>query len=67
MPWVELEPDEEFLQWIREFPQHTLPKIKDSLNRCAGDSGKEIHVFKTRKDAENYLNNLVTVQQLAND
>ena len=67
MPWVELEADEEFLQFIRDFPQHTLPKIKDSMNRCAEDSGKEIHVFKTRKDAENYLNNLVTVQQLAND
>jgi hypothetical protein len=44
MPWVELEPDEEFLQWIREFPQHTLPKMYELLDKYSAE--KEIHIFR---------------------
>lgn len=58
MPWVELEPDEEFLQWIREFPQHTLPKMYELLDKYSAE--KEIHIFRKRAEADAYITNLLT-------
>ena len=54
MPWVELEPDEEFLQWIREFPQHTLPKIYELIEKYAGEE-LQIHIFRNRQEADAYF------------
>lgn len=53
MPWVETEFDEEFRQWILDFPQRELPSIYALLDRYKGR--KEIVVLRSRKDAEEYL------------
>ena len=55
IPWVETKPDEEFLQWIREFPQNTLPKIYELLNQYTKDGKKEIHIFHSRQEADDYI------------
>lgn len=55
MPWVEEEFDEEFMQWIINFPKDQLPIIYDLLDKY---QNKNIYIFKTRLDATNYLNRL---------
>ncbi len=55
LPWVETEPDEEFLEFIRTFPQHTRPRI---LALLEGHPEKEIHVFHSREEAKAYLQSL---------
>ncbi len=59
MPWVEQEPDEEFIQWILDFPQHTLPKIYELLDKYNGKS-RQIHIFRNRQEADAYIGNLLT-------
>lgn len=54
MPWTETEFDEEFRQWILGFPQQDLPIIYTLLDKYKGQ--KEIIVFKSRKEAEDYIN-----------
>ncbi len=49
IPWVEDELDEEFRQWIVDFPQTKLPQIYKLLEQYG--EGKEIHIFKSRDDA----------------
>lgn len=56
MPWVEEELDEEFRQWILDFPKTQLPQIYALLEQY-GD-GKEIHVFRSRDDADQYLGSI---------
>lgn len=53
IPWVEEELDEEFRQWIIDFPKTKLPQIYVLLDQYSG--GKEIHIFRSRDDANNYL------------
>lgn len=53
MPWVESAFDDEFRQWITDFPNEQLPQIYRLLEKYAND--KKIIVFKSRKDADNYL------------
>lgn len=55
IPWVEEELDEEFKQWIIDFPKTKLPQIYKLLERYG--EGKEIHIFRSRDDAEKYLAN----------
>lgn len=57
LPWIETEPDEEFLDYVREFPVKQLASIREQLERC---SDRDIHVFHSRREAEDYLNGLVT-------
>lgn len=52
MPWIEEEPDEEFLQFVRDFPIDVIPNIRELLNRY---SRKEIHIFHDRSEAERFL------------
>lgn len=54
LPWVETEFDEEFKQWITDFPKAQLPKIYELLERHR--EGKDIFVFKSRTETEQYLN-----------
>lgn len=54
LPWVETEFDEEFKQWITDFPKVQLPKIYELLERHR--EGKDIFVFKSRTETEQYLN-----------
>lgn len=51
--WVEEELDEEFRQWIVDFPKEKLPQIYELLERYG--EGKEIHIFHFREDANKYL------------
>lgn len=52
MPWVETEWDTEFRQYIEEFGEKCRPKILSMLEKYAE---KEIHVFRTRGEAESFL------------
>lgn len=53
MPWVETEFDEEFKQWIIDFPQNEMPTVYELLQKYRNQ--KDIFVFKSREEAENYL------------
>lgn len=53
LPWVEEEFDEEFRQWIVDFPQDTLPKIYALLEKYR--DRKNVLVFHTREEADTYL------------
>ncbi len=52
LPWVEDEFDEEFRQWIEEFPEKQLPEIY----RLIGEyPEKSVTVFQSRKESEQWL------------
>ena len=53
MPWVEEELDPEFRQWIEDFPKEKLPQIYELLEKYC--EGKEIFIFRSRTEAEEYL------------
>lgn len=55
MPWVEEELDEEFRQWIVDFPNEKLPEIYQMLDKY---SDKNIVIFKSRQKADEYLQKL---------
>lgn len=55
MPWVETEDDEEFLQFIRDFEAQSKPKIIELLSKY---KDKDVIIFKSREDADRYLENL---------
>ena len=56
IPWVEEELDEEFRQWIIGFPEKKLPQIYELLKQYG--TGKEIHIFRAREDANKYLESI---------
>lgn len=53
MPWIEEEPDEEFLDFIRDFDKTVRPKIISLLEEYAD---KNIYIFKSRDQADEFLN-----------
>lgn len=53
MPWVESEFDLEFRQFIVDFPKDSLPKFYELLKKY--EKEKELHIFRKREDAEEYL------------
>lgn len=53
MPWVEEELDEEFRQWILEFPEKKLPQIYQLLEKYR--KGRQVIVFHSRQEAEDYF------------
>lgn len=55
-PWIEAEMDEEFKQWIVDFPKDQLPHIYELLEKYK--DGKEIFVFYTREEADRCLRKL---------
>ena len=55
-PWIEAEMDEEFKQWIVDFPKDQLPHIYELLEKYK--DGKEIFVFYTREEAARCLRKL---------
>lgn len=55
MPWIETELDEEFRQWIVDFPVQKLPKKYQMLDIY---KDKNIVVFKSREEADLYLNKI---------
>lgn len=55
IPWIETEFDEEFKQQICRFPKDSLPEIYQLLERY---KDKNIIIFKSREEANNYLQNI---------
>ena len=57
MPWVETEKHlrGEFKQWIQEFSDESLPEIYQLLEKY---KDKEVVIFKSREEANLYLENL---------
>jgi adenylate kinase family enzyme len=58
MPWVEREFDEEFRQWILDFPRDQRPHIEELLKKYRE---KEVIRFRSRGEAEAYLGEMGTV------
>lgn len=56
MPWSEDELDEEFRQWILDFPENQLPIIYFMLETYSEDINTVI--FKTREESEEFLSDL---------
>ncbi len=54
IPWVEETLDEEFRQCIIDFPKLQLPQIYALLRQY--QDGREIVIFKSRDEAERWLN-----------
>lgn len=52
MPWIETELDDEFRQWIIDFPKTQLPAIYKLLTQY---SDKKIIIFKSREESKSYL------------
>lgn len=53
LPWVETEFDEEFHQWILDFPKDQLPQMYELMKQY--ENTKEIIVFHSREEAEQWL------------
>lgn len=53
LPWVQEVFDEEYADWITQFPKGSMPMIKELLSRYGGE--KEVHVFESRKEADAFL------------
>lgn len=56
MPWVEEEFDEEFGQYILDFPNDKLPEIYRLIEQYR--AGKNIFVFKSRDEVNEYIDTL---------
>ena len=56
MPWKEETLDENFKQYIIKFSENNLPEIYKILDKYKDK--KEIIIFKTREESQEYLNNL---------
>ncbi len=55
MPWIETEDDEEFLDFIRSYNAESRPKVMELLKKYID---KDIHIFKSRAEADEYLKTL---------
>lgn len=56
LPWIETELDPEFKQFIEEFPANTLPYIYELIDEYKSE--KQVIIFKSRQEADEYLNNI---------
>ncbi len=50
---TETEFDEEFRQWILDFPKNEMPAVYELIAKYKQE--KTIYIFHTRNDIENYL------------
>ena len=62
LPWVETGFDGEFRQWILDFPNDQLPRIYELLEQYR--DGKEIHIFRSREEAEEWLGTVDSMCEL---
>lgn len=53
LPWIESEFDEEFRQWIIDFPESQLPGIYELIEEYR--DAKEVVIFRSRKEVDQYL------------
>ena len=56
LPWLETEFEEDFKQWIRNYRDKSLPKIMELLEKYK--TNKQIIIFKSREEADNFLNSI---------
>lgn len=56
LPWLETEPDPEFIMFIKEFPQTTLPKIYELIEKHKAE--KQVVIFKSRAEADEFIERL---------
>lgn len=57
MPWFENELDPEFRQWIESFRANQLPEVYRLLGKYKNN--REIVVFRTREQADKFIEKLV--------
>jgi len=55
LPWVEAELDEDFRQYVADFPDNQLKEIYALLERY---EGKDITVFRSHEEADEYLRSI---------
>lgn len=53
MLWIETKFDDEFRQWILDFPKHELPIVYELLGKYKNQ--KNIYVFHSRAEIDEYL------------
>ena len=53
MPWIETEEDAEFIEFIKNYNEQQKPKVLELLEKY---SDKNIIVFKSREEADVFLN-----------
>lgn len=53
LPWLETEFEEDFAKWINDFPEKSLPKIMELLEKYK--ENKQIIIFKSREETDRYL------------
>lgn len=56
LPWIETELNSEFEGFIKEFSKVSLPKIYEMIDKYK--DAKNVIVFKSRDEANNYLDDL---------
>lgn len=56
LPWLETEPDPEFMRFIEDFSQTTLPKIYELIEKYKAE--KQIVIFKSRAEADEFIERL---------
>lgn len=56
LPWIETELNSEFEGFIKEFSKVSLPKIYEMIDKYK--DAKNVIVFKSRDEADNYLDDL---------
>lgn len=61
LPWIETAFDEEFRQWIIDFPKTQLPEIYELLTKYKNN--KNMIIFRSRKEADDYLNSRWQMEQ----
>ena len=55
MPWVETEPDEEFISFIKNYHTDSRPKVMELFEKY---SDKNIIIFKSRAEADAFLTSI---------
>ena len=53
VPWIDTELDPQFKKEIEEFPEKTLPRIYELLEKYK--ENRQVVIFKSRKQADEYL------------
>ena len=56
LPWLETEIDPEFIRFIEEFPQTTLPAIYELIEKYKPQ--KQVVIFSSREEADLFLKNI---------
>lgn len=57
LPWIEKELSTTFKQSILDFPLNSLPRIYELIDKY--NAGKQITIFKSRNDVDNYLKSMI--------